>query len=336
MRKGELPGIKKAAILLMALPPAEAASVLRHLSQAEVERLASEIANTRQVDRSVQSQVLHEFVEMSRADTQLTEGGIEAARALLERAFDPVRANEILTRLMAVMQRRPFEVLRKANPAQVLAFVQNEHPQTIAVLLAYMDPAQASAVLSALPPDLQGEVAHRIARLDRVSPELLRDIESLIEKRLVSLSEEEAVNAGGIPALVPILNNVDRHAERAIFDRLEADDPELAEEIRARMFVFENLVQLDDRAIQKVLRRVDNRTLATALKGVAEEVREKVFKNLSHKAAELLRDDMAVMGPVRIREVEQAQREIIHIIRQLEEQGEIIIAHGNDEDAYVE
>ncbi|MBX5467148.1 MAG: flagellar motor switch protein FliG [Firmicutes bacterium] len=335
MRREGLAGVKKAAILLMSLPAQEASSILRHLSRAEVEKIAAEIANTRRVDRDLQKAVLEEFYQMSLAQAEIAEGGIEAARALLERAFDPARANEILTRLTALMQRRPFEVLRKVDPAQILAFIQNEHPQTIAVLLAYMDPAQASQVLSALPDDLQGEVARRIAVMDRVSPEMIKEIEALIEKRLQTLSVEVMGNAGGIQGLVPILSNADRNAERTILNRLEADDPELAEEVRARMFVFENIVQLDDRSIQKVLRRVDNKTLATALKGTPEEVSQKIFKNLSQKAAELLRDDMAVMGPVRIRDVEQAQREVIHIIRQLEDQGEIVISRGNEEDDYV-
>jgi len=334
-REGGVHGVKKAAVLLMSVPAQEASSVLRHLNRAEVEKIAVEIANTRRIDRELQQAVLKEFYHMSLAEAEITNGGLEAARALLERAFDPARAGEILGRLTALMQHRPFEVLRKADPAQVLAFLQNEHPQTIAVLLAYMEPAQASQVLSALPDDLQGEVARRIAVMDRVSPEVIKEIESLIEKRLQTLSVEEVGSAGGIQSLVPILSNADRNAERTILSHLEADDPELAEEVRARMFVFENIVQLDDRAMQKVLRRVDNKTLATALKGTPHEVSQKVFRNLSQKAAELLRDDMAVMGPVRIRDVEQAQREIIHIVRQLEEQGEIAISRGKEEDDYV-
>ncbi|MCL6563171.1 MAG: flagellar motor switch protein FliG [Firmicutes bacterium] len=328
-------GVKKAAVLLMSVPAQDASSVLRHLNRSEVERIAVEIANTPRIERELQEAVLKEFYHLSLAEAEVAKGGLETARALLERAFDPSRAGEILARLTALMQHRPFEVLRKADPAQVLAFVQNEHPQTIAVLLAYMDPAQASQVLSALPDELKGEVARRIAVMDRVSPEMIKEIEALIEKRLQTLSVEEVGIAGGIQSLVPIISNADRTAERTILSRLEEDDPELAEEVRARLFVFENIVQLDDRSIQKVLRRVDNKTLATALKGTAEEVSQKVFRNLSQKAAELLRDDMAVMGPVRIRDVEQAQREIIHVIRQLEEQGEIVISRGNEEDDYV-
>lgn len=328
-------GVKKAAVLLMSVPAQDASSVLRHLNRAEVEKIAVEIANTPRIERDLQEAVLKEFYHLSLAEAEVAKGGLETARALLERAFDPGRASEILARLTALMQHRPFEVLRKADPAQVLAFVQNEHPQTIAVLLAYMEPAQASQVLSALPDELKGEVARRIAVMDRVSPEMIKEIEALIEKRLQTLSVEEVGIAGGIQSLVPIISNADRTAERTILSRLEEDDPELAEEVRARLFVFENIVQLDDRSIQKVLRRVDNKTLATALKGTAEEVSQKVFRNLSQKAAELLRDDMAVMGPVRIRDVEQAQREIIHVIRQLEEQGEIVISRGQEEDDYV-
>jgi flagellar motor switch protein FliG len=216
-----------------------------------------------------------------------------------------------------------------------LAFIQSEHPQTIAVLLAYMEPMQASRVLSGLPGEVQNDVAQRIARMGRIAPELVKEVEALVERRLSSVAIDEVVGVGGVNSIVPILNNADRTAERTILDSLEQVDPELADEIRSRMFVFENIVQLDDRAIQKVLRRADNKTLAMALKGTADEVAAKVFKNLSQKAADLLRDDMDVLGPVRIRDVEQAQREIIAAIRVLEDQGEVVLSRGEEDDYVV-
>lgn len=328
-------GVKKAAILLMSLPASDASVVLRYLRRDEVEQIAMEIANTRRVERSVQTEVLEEFHQMSLAQTEIAQGGIEAARVLLERAFDGPRANDILHRLSNFLQKRPFEALRRAGAGHVVSFIQNEHPQIIAVILAYMDPMVASQVLSQLPEDLQGDVARRIAVMGRAAPEVVKEVEALIEKKLSTLSVDEITGAGGINSLVPILNNTDRNSERLILGRLEEDDPELAEEIRARMFVFENLVQLEDRAIQKVLRRVDTKTLALALKGTPDEVSHKIYKNLSQKATELLKDDIQVLGPVRIRDVEQAQREIIGVIRVLEDQGELVISRGEQDDYVV-
>lgn len=330
-----LSGVRKAAVLLMSLPSQDASSVLRGLRRSEVEGITLEIANLKRIDKRSQDEVISEFYQISVAEQEIAEGGLEAARHLLEQAFDSQRAQEILHHLSSYMQRRPFEVLRKADALQVLAFVQNEHPQTIAVLLAYMEPVQASRVLSGLPSQLQNEVAQRIARMGRISPELVKEVEALVERRLSSVAVDEVVGVGGINSIVPILNNADRTSERAILDSMEQSDPELAEEIRSRMFVFENIVQLDDQAIQKVLRRVDNKTLALALKGSAGEVASKVFKNLSQKAAELLRDDIDVLGPVRIRDVEQAQREIISAIRLLEDQGEVVLARGEEDDYVV-
>lgn len=327
-------GVKKAAILLMSLPAQEASLVLRHFRRQEVEQLAVEIANTKRVDRDMQSEVLNEFYHLSLAQSEMAQGGIDAARELLEKAFDASRANDILHRLTSFMQKRPFEALRKAGSSHVLSFIQNEHPQTIAIILAYMEPLQASQVLSQLPEELQGDVARRIAVMGQAAPEVIKELEALIDKKLSALAVDDISGIGGINSLVPILNNSDRASERTILDRLEQEDPALAEEIRARMFVFENVVQLDDRSMQKILRKVDSKTLALALKGGAEEVSQKIFHNLSQKAAELLKDDIRVMGPVRIRDVEQAQRQIITVIRTLEDQGEIMLSRG-DQDEYV-
>lgn len=332
---GKMTGVRKAAVLLMSLPSREASMILRNLRRSEVDAITLEIANLKRVDRETQEAVITEFYQLSRAQEEIAEGGLEAARDLLEKAFDSQRAQEILHRLTNFLQRRPFEVLRKADASQILAFVQNEHPQTIAVLLAYMEPLQASRVLSGLAPELQSEVARRIAQMGRIAPEIVKEIEALVERRLSTVATEDIAGVGGVSTIVPILNNADRTSERAILDRLEQVDPELADEIRSRMFVFENIVQLEDRAIQKVLRRVDSKTLALALKGTPPEVSEKIFKNLSQKAVELLKDDIEVLGPVRIREVEQAQREIIGTIRLLEDQGEVVLSRGEEDDYVV-
>ncbi len=328
-------GTKKAAILLMSLGAQEAADLMRHLRHSEVEQITVEIANLKRVDREMQIEVLTEFYQMSRAEVEITEGGIDLARDMLERAFDTTRANEILRRLTTYLQRRPFDVLRKADPNQIMSLILNEHPQTIAVMLAYMDPTQASQVLSGLPAEIQSDVARRIALMGRAAPEVIKEIEALLEAKLSNMAAEEVSGAGGINAIVPILNNTDRSSERQILERLEEFDPELADEIRNRMFVFENIVQIEDKSLQKVLRRVDNKTLAMALKGTAAEVSQKVMRNLSQKASELLKDDVEVLGPVRIRDVEQAQREIVNIIRQLEDQGELVISRGERDDFVV-
>lgn len=328
-------GPKKAAVLLMSLGATDAAALLRHMRRSEVEAITVEIANMRRVDRDVEIDILNEFYHLSQAQREMTQGGIDVARDMLIKAFDSHRADEIMRRLATLLQRRPFEALRKAEASQVLALVLNEHPQTIAVVLAHMDPAQASQVMAQLAPELQSAVTRRIALLGRVAPEVIKEVEALVERKLSQLSAQEVTKAGGINAIVPILNNTDRASERAILNGLEQYDPALAEEIRNRMFVFENLAEIDDRVVQKVLRRVDNKTLALALKGTASEVLDKVMRNLSQKAAAILKEDMDVLGAVRVRDVEQAQREIVNIIRQLEDQGEVVIARGGHDDFVV-
>ena len=328
-------GTKKAAILLLSMGPDEAAEVLRHLRRDEVDALTLEVANLKRVERGLRDEVVGEFVKMVETESFLQEGGIDYARTMLETAFDSGKASEIIHRLTNFLHRRPFEILRRADASQVLSFLINEHPQTIAVALAHMDPTQASAVMAGLDPGVQGQVARRIATLGKIAPDVVREVEQILERRFSTLAADEVSTLGGINAIVPILNNSDRTTERKILDALEALDPELADEIRNRMFVFENLVQLDDRAVQKVLRHVDSRTLALALKGTSGDVSQKVFANLSQKAAELLKDDIGVLGPVRIRDVEQAQREIVNVIRQLEDQGDIIVTRGERDEFVV-
>ena len=328
-------GSRKAAVLLLSMGADQAAGVLRYMKRSDVEAITVEIAKMRRVDPAFQDEVLSEFYHLSQAERQIAEGGVELAKDMLERAFDNQRATEIMHRLRNFLQKRPFEILRKVGAAQVTALVQDEHPQTIAVILSHTEPALSAAVISALPSDLQGDVARRIALMGRAAPEVIKEVEALIEQKLSDLASDEMSGGGGLNVIVPILNNTERAAERLIMSRLEEQDPELAENIRNRMFVFENIVQLEDRSIQKVLRRVDNKTLAMAMKGTPPEVFNKIMKNLSAKAAELLKDDIEVLGPVRIRDVEQAQREIVNIIRQLEDQGEIIISRGEKDDFVV-
>jgi flagellar motor switch protein FliG len=330
-----LTGRKKAAILLIALGKEKASEIYKHLSEDEIEQLTLEIANLSKVDAEVKNQVMEEFYQLCLAQNYISEGGIEYAREILERAMGSQKALEIINKLTSSLQVRPFDFIRKAEPAQILNFIQNEHPQTIALVLAYLRPQQAAAIISALPQEKQVEVATRIALMDRTSPDVIKEVERVLEKKLSSMLTADFTNAGGIQALVDILLSVDRGTEKYIMENLELRDKELAEEIRRRMFVFEDIVTLDNRSIQRFLREVDNSDLALALKGASEEVKKVIFANMSKRLQEMIKEDMEYMGSVRLRDVENAQQKIVNIIRQLEEAGEIIISRGGGDEIIV-
>ncbi len=331
----KLTGRQKTAILLISLGSELSAQILKHFREDEIEDITLEIANIGRVEPDVRERVLEEFYELCLAQNYLAIGGIDYAREMLEKALGPVKASSIIERLTSSLQVRPFDFARKTEPSQLLNFIQNEHPQTIALIMSYLHAEQAGAILSALPPAQQVEVAKQIATMDRTSPEVLKEIESVLEKRLSSFVLEDFNMAGGIETAVAILNRVDRGTEKTIIEALEEEDPELAEEIKKRMFIFENLVTLDDRSIQRVLREVDMKDLALALKTASEDVTNRIFKNISKRAAEMLREDISLMGPVRLRDVEEAQQKIVNIIRQLDESGEIIIARGGEDEIIV-
>lgn len=336
MLRHGLGGRQKAAVLLISLGPEISAQVFRHLREEEIEQLTLEIANVRKVTPEVRTKVFEEFSQMAMAREYLHQGGIEYAKDLLERALGTQKALDILHRLTATLQVRPFEFARKTDPSQLRNFIQNEHPQTIALVIAYLQPEQAAAILSALPPELQADVARRIALMDRTSPEIVREVERVLERKLSSLTTQDYAMAGGVEAVVEVLNRVDRATEKSIMETLGISDPQLAEEIKKRMFLFEDIVALDDRSVQRILREVDfNRDLPMALKVVSEEVRQKIFRNLSKRAGENLKENMDYLGPVRLREVEEAQQKIVNIIRRLEEEGEIVIARGGGEEVIV-
>ena len=331
----QLSGRQKAAILLITLGPEVSAQVFKHLRDEEIEQLTLEIANVRKVDSEEKNAILTEFHQICVAQEFLTQGGIAYAKEILEKALGPAKAVEILNRLTATLQVRPFDFARKAEPMQILNFIQNENSQTIALVLSYLRPDQASAVLSSLPPEKQADVARRIALMDSTSPEVIAQIERVLEQKLSTTVTQDYTSAGGIEAIVQILNGVDRSTERTILDSLEIQDPELAEEIKKRMFVFEDIVTLDNRSIQRIIREVDNQDLQLALKVASEEVREAVFRNMSKRMAETFKEEMEYMGPVRLRDVEEAQTRIVATIRRLEEAGEIIIARGGGDDIIV-
>jgi flagellar motor switch protein FliG len=331
----ELSGRQKAAILLISLGPEVSAQVFKHLREEEIEQLTLEIANVRKVDGAEKESVLTEFHQICVAQEYISQGGINYAKEILEKALGQQKAYDIIHRLTAHLQVRPFDFARKADPAQILNFIQNEHPQTIALVLSYLEPEQSAVILSALPQERQAEVARRIALMESTSPDVISQVESVLEQKLSSTVVQDYTQAGGIEAVVNMLNNVDRSTERVILDTLEIQDPELAEEIKKRMFVFEDIVVLDDRSIQRVIRDVENNDLMLALKVANEEVRSVVFRNMSKRMADTFKEEMEYMGPVRLRDVEEAQTRIVGVIRRLEEAGEIIIARGGGDEIIV-
>ena len=328
-------GIQKAAILLIALGPERSADIFKHLKEDEIEELTLEIANTRSVSPQVKEDVLNEFYQICLAQQYIAEGGIGYAKELLDKALGEDRAKEVITKLTASLQVRPFEFVRKTDPSQLLNFIQDEHPQTIAMILSYLTSAQAALVIGALPPEKQADVAKRIAMMDRTSPDVIKEVERVLEKKLSSLVNQDYTIVGGVDAIVEILNSVDRGTERHIMETLEVEEPELADEIRKKMFVFEDILSLDDRAIQRVLRDVDNSDLALALKGSTEEVQNVILNNLSKRLAVMIKEDMEYMGPVRMKDVEEAQQKIVNIIRKLEDSAEIVIARGGGDEIIV-
>lgn len=335
MSKGKINGRTKAAIMMISLGPEKSSSLMKHFSEEEIEQLTLEIANVRTIKGEQLDQVIEEFGSLYMAQQYISQGGIDYAKQILEKALGSETAINIITRLSSNLQIRPFDFVRKTEPSQVLNFIQGEHPQTIALIMSYLDPQQAAAIISALPAERQSDVARRIAIMDRTSPEIIREVENVLEKKISSMGTQDYTIAGGIKAIVNILNKVDRQTEKTILETLEVQDPELSEEIKKLMFVFEDIIKMDDRSIQLVLREVDSKDLAVALKGSSEDVSVKIKRNMSKRAAQMLDEEMTFLGPVRLRDVEEAQQRIVNIIRRLEESGEIIISRGGGDELIV-
>lgn len=330
-----LTGRQKAAILLISLGPDVSAQVFKHLREEEIDQLTLEIANVRTVDNAEKEAILSEFHQICLAQEYISQGGITYAKDILERALGSQKAIDILNRLTATLQVRPFDFARKAEPSQILNFIQNENSQTIALVLSYLQSDQASEILSALPQEKQAEVAKRVALMDSTSPEVVSQVERVLEQKLSTTVTQDYTSAGGIESIVQILNGVDRGTERTILDSLEIQDPELAEEIKKRMFVFEDIVNIDNRSIQRIIRDIENADLQLSLKVASEEVRDAIFRNMSKRMSDTFKEEMEFMGPVRLRDVEEAQTRIVATIRRLEEAGEIIIARGGGDDIIV-
>ncbi|MCL2602614.1 MAG: flagellar motor switch protein FliG [Treponema sp.] len=328
-------GRQKAAIFLVTIGSEISAEIFKYLREDEIETLTFEIARLETIDAEQKETILQEFQELMIANQFISTGGIDFARELLEKSLGSQKAIDIINRLTSSLQVRPFDFIRRTDPTHLLNFIQQEHPQTIALILAFLEPAKASIILQNLPNEAQSDVARRIATMDRTSPEVLREVERVLEKKLSTLSSEDYSAAGGVESIVEILNLVDRASEKQIIEQLEDEDPELAEEIKKRMFVFEDIVMLDDRSIQKVMREVDSQELAKALKSVDTEVQDKIFRNMSKRASGMLKEDMEYMGPVRLKDVEEAQQKIVSIIRHLEDTGEIVIARAGEDELVV-
>ncbi len=330
-----LSGVQKAAILLIVLGPERSAEIFKHLKEDEIEELTLEIANTRSVSPSVKDSIINEFYEVCLAQQYIAEGGINYAKELLEKAYGEEKALDVIGRLTASLQVKPFEFVRKTDASQLLNFIVDEHPQTIALVLSYLTTQQSAMIIAALPPDRQADVARRIAVMDRTSPDVIKEVEKVLETKLASLVNQDYTIIGGVDAVVDILNTVDRGTEKHIMETLEIEEPELADEIRKKMFVFEDILLLDNRAIQRVLREVDNNDLAMALKGANEQVQNACLSNLSSRLAAMIKEDMEYMGPVRMKDVEEAQQKIVNIIRKLEDSAEIVISRGGGDEIVV-
>lgn len=334
-KKATLTGEQKAAALLITLGPELSARVYQHLKDETVEQITLEIANLRKISPEERDSVLEEVLNIAAAQDYIAQGGVEYAHEILEKAVGANKAMEIINRLQGSLQMTPFDYIKRTDPQQLLNFIQAEHPQTIALILAHLPPENASMILGALPTDIRAEVAMRIAILDRAAPDVVMEIERVLERRISSIFTQEFTAAGGVRALAEVLNRADRSTEKAIMEKLEETNPELADEVKRLMFVFDDLINLDDRTIQQVLREVDAKDLALALKGAKEEVKNHILKNMSSRAKAMILEDMEVMGPVRLKHAEEAQQKIINVVRQLEEMGEIVVSRGGEEEVMI-
>ncbi|MDA8220398.1 flagellar motor switch protein FliG [Desulfosporosinus sp.] len=327
-----LTGIQKAAILMISLGPENSANVIKHLGDGEIEQLTLEMANVGRVSPEDRDNVVEEFHQMCMANDYISRGGLEYAREVLERALGETRAFDIISRLSTSLKMRPFDLVRRTDPKQLFSFIQGEHPQTIALIMTHLPVDKSATLLASLSQDRQADVAKRIATMGRTSPEVLKEIEKVLERKISSLAPTDYTASGGIQSIVDVLNRTDPGTVKVVMDALEIDDPDLAEQIKRQMFVFEDIVMLDDRGIQLVLREVETKDLGLALKGSNPEVAQKILENMSSRAGQMLKDDMEFMGPVRLRDVEEAQQRIVKVIRKIEESGAIVISRGGSDE----
>lgn len=329
---GKLTGAQKAAILFITLGPEASSGIIKKLPESEIQKITYEIANISSVTSAQREGILEEFIQLNKVRDYIKEGGIDYARTLLAKALGAQRADEIINSVSAITQKnRPFAIARKADATQLLNVISNEHPQTIALILCYLSPEKAAQVIGELPEELQSDVSYRIATMSNTSPEVIKEIEAVLESKLHSIVRTEVATLGGVDTLVSILNQVDRTTEKNITESLEIEDPELADKVKSSMFVFEDILTIEDVYIQRILREVEIKELAMALKGCSNEVAEAIFRNQSKRAAASLKEDMEFLGPVRLIDVEKAQQQIVNLIRRLDEAGEIVLARGGED-----
>lgn len=331
----ELTGRQKAAILIISIGVESASQIFKNLKDKDIEKLSIEVANMRDVPSAVMEAVVEEFYQMIMAQEYISQGGIEYAKTLLEKALGPRKAHEIVSKVESAIHVSGFKLLKEVDPNQLLNFIQHEHPQTISLILANLEPEQTAQIVADLPPEIQGEVAYRIATMGKISPDLLADIEGILESQVETVFGQDLSAAGGAKSVAQILNLAGRSTEKTILGDLEKRNPELATEIKNLMFVFEDLVLLDDRSIQRVLREVDSKELSLALKVATDEVKDAIFRNMSERASGLIKEELEFMGPVRLKDVEDSQMKIVEVIRSLEEEGEIVISGRGGEEEIV-
>ena len=319
---------EKAAVLLISLGKEYSAELYKYLSEEEISDMTLSITTTRRVEPELRAQIIDEFYEMCLAQKFISEGGIDYAREILEQAIGPDRAAEMIRKLSSSLQVRPFDFIRRVDSNQILNVIHNEHPQIIALVLSYIEPKQSADIIASLSPEMQTEIISRISSMGSTAFEYVKEAERILERKITSMGFTDNIAVGGIDTIVDIVNALDRASEKNILESLEVSDSELAEEIRKRLFVFEDIAKLGNVAIQRVLRDINNSDLAVALKMATEDVQKTIFSNVSKRLQDMIKDDMDVMGPVRVRDVEEAQQRIVNVVRKLEDEGEIVIARG--------
>ncbi|MGH2319161.1 flagellar motor switch protein FliG [Planococcus sp. SE5232] len=331
----ELTGIQKVAILLVGLGPDVSIEIFKQLTEPEIDQLTMEISNVRQLKNSQTESVIDEFYEMILAQDYMNEGGLGYARNILEQALGKEKAMDTISRLSNRLQVKPFSFARKADPTQILNILQHEQAQTIALVLSYLDAKQSSQILSQLPSEKQAEVARRIALMESTSPDVIHQVEQILERKLTATGTQDYTATGGVEAIVRVLSNVDRGTEKSILTELESGSPELVAEIKKRMFVFEDIVNLETRSVQRIVREVSDADLTFALKVASDEVKDSIYRNMSTRRAEVIREEIEVLGPVKLKDVENAQTNIVGLIRSLEEKGEINVSRGEGDEMIV-
>lgn len=324
--EGGLSGLSKAAILLTAVGPDVAAAILKHLDRDTVEEVTREVASLKDVSADKRNAVVEEFYNLVLARQYVEAGGLDYARSLLQKSLPHDEASRIMQQIEHQVYQQPFSFLQKAESENLLTFIQEEHPQTIALILSHLPSARAAEILVGLPRPKQIEVVTRVANMEQTSPEVIKEVEKGLEQRLSGIVSQRFQKVGGVEAVAEMLNLADRSTEKQIFESLETEDPDLVEQIRRLMFVFEDILLVNDKGIQAVLKEIDNDDLALALRTASEELKQKIFKNMSERASQLIQEDMEYMGPVRVRDVEAAQQKIVDVVRRLEDVGEIVIA----------